>query len=167
MKKVFALLSILLIVSGITVSCAKKGDKKSDPGESVIEPSDIIVPTEEINLETAKSEDSLLGSYKNDTYTMSIQAGEDDMTVFTVKSGISDRVSYEWIIKGIYSAESNLVNYLGAVKTEIEYDKNGDEKSRKVVYDDGSGRMIFADGGRNIWKNSFEDIEDNEFSRIK
>ncbi len=166
MKRTIAVLAAIFVSLGIFCSCGKSSEKsEKSKSESYMLPEDKIVPTEEINLETAKSEDSLFGSYKNDTYTMDIEAGENDMTVFTVRSNIKDRVSYEWVIKGSYSPSGNLVNYFSAVKTEIVYDRNGDEKEREVIYDNGSGRMLFTGENRVIWKNSFEDIEDNEFVR--
>ena len=169
MKRAIAMLAVLLIVTGAFAACGKDNKEDKDSShETMISPEDKISPTEAVDLETAKTEDSLYGTYKNDFYTMDVQAGEDGMTVFTVKSEKDGGVSYEWVLKGAYSVESNLVNYFSGVKTEITYDKNGAEKQRSTVYDNGSGRMLFENGGKIIWKNSFEDVEGSDtFTRVK
>lgn len=93
--------------------------------------SDKTASTEEVNIETAKTENDFFGEFGNEDYTASAQAGESNIMIFTVKSKISENKSDEWGIKGYYSEESSLVNYTGAVRYEITHNRTGAKKAAR------------------------------------
>ena len=115
-----------------------------------------------------KTGNDFLGTYKNDDYTVSIEAGENGTMAFRIRSRTLERTCTEWTFKGYYSEASNLVNYTGAVRDLITFDKTGKEKTRETEYDNGAGRIIFKDTNRLVWKSSSDDLAGSgEFERIK
>lgn len=139
-------------------------DKKDNP--VILDDSDIIVSDTTIKPEDAGTEDLYFGTFKNEDYTLSIEADESGMMNFTINSIIKDNKADRWSFKGYYSNESNLVNYSDAVRSEISYDKNGNEKSVETIYENGAGRIIFEDADHITWKSSSDRLDgNNEFVR--
>ncbi|MBR4450357.1 MAG: hypothetical protein IKS39_00800 [Clostridia bacterium] len=159
MKRILALLLGVIIILGAFAGCGKKKDKEG----SVLDPEDRVVPTETIPSERMKTGDDFLCDY-----TVSIEAGENGTMAFRIRSRTLERTCTEWTFKGYYSEASNLVNYTGAVRDLITFDKTGKEKTRETEYDNGAGRIIFKDTNRLVWKSSSDDIAGSgEFERIK
>ncbi len=168
MKRITSLSLALIICLCAFAACGKKEDDREKSSGPIMSSTDKIAPTEEVNIETAKTEDDFFGEFGNDDYTASAQAGEGNIMIFTIKSKISENKSDEWVIKGYYSEESSLVNYTGAVRYEINHDRTGAEKSRETVYENGAGRIVFDGPDKFTWHNSTDFIEGNtEFARIK
>ena len=164
MKRIIALLLGVLILLGAFAGCGKKKDKE----ESVIDQEDRIAPSETIPPEKMKTDDDFFGTYENDDYTLTIEAGEGGLMVFRIRSKTLERTCTEWTFSGYYSEESSLVNYTGAVKDLITFDKTGKEKTRETEYDNGAGRIIFKDTKHLTWKSSSDDLAGSgEFERIK
>ena len=165
MKRILAVLSALLICLCIFTACGK--NKKTVEDETVIAPEDIIKPTEAPELGTVRTEDDLFGSFDSGDYTATLEAGENGTVVFTIKDKAVDNKSHEWVIKGYFGNENNVVNYINAVKYEITYDRTGAEKNREALYENGTGRMVFDGRDSFVWKNSFETLDGkNEFTRV-
>ena len=167
MKRIPALLLALVLCFGLFSGCSVKKEEAVEH-VSVMDPADKIVPTEAIAPESMKTQDDFFGTFKNEGYTITIASNESNRMTFVIRSEPVGLTGYEWTFDAYFSAESNMVNYIGAVKTEINFDKNGAEKSRAVISENGAGRVIFTDADHLVWKSSSDAIEGSgELTRVK
>ena len=163
MKKTIGIFLVICLCFSFFAGCASQNSKKEN--ELGVEK---LHPTSKVDIEKLLPYNDFLGTYSNDDYSLTAEMNDEDEMVFTVKSKIVDLKSYEWSFKGYFSDENYRVTYSGGTKTEVTYDKNNKEKSRKAVYDYGSGRIQFSDTEHLTWKNNAELLEgSNEFSREK
>lgn len=152
MRKIIISAVIVILIAIILAGCSEKVGRV-DPKEEKLHASQPVAP------EDLLSENDFVGIYKNGDYTIEVKQGGDELFYFTVTSAAKDGQSSEWKMNGYFSSETYRVNYTGAVKTVIYYNKSGTEKSRETAYTDGAGRMQFGDDGSLVWNNSMETLE--------
>lgn len=154
MKRAIVIILAVALCVCVLCSCNKKNPDGSDN----------LKPTEPINIEELVPDEDFVGDYKNDDYTAHVEKSDGGEMVVTIKSAPKDGVGYEWVIQGFFSDETYRVNYTDAVKYTVSYNSNGKEKSRETEYENGAGRITFADTEHFTWNNSMENIEgSNEF----
>ena len=161
MKKIIALAMVSVLCICVFCACSKKNGDKNDNSSY-----DVLKPTEEVNIEELVPDEDFVGDYKNDDYTAHVEKDENSEMVITVRSVVKDGTGYEWVLRGYFSDEYYRVNYTDAVKYAVSYKTDGSEKSRETVYENGAGRISFADTGHFTWSNSMETLEgSNEFAK--
>ena len=156
MKRITALLLTAVICAAVFGGCSKK---------AVIVEDRKLKPTEPIKAEDLLPEEEFLGTFVNDDYIMVIEQTDNDRIHITVKSAVKDKIGYEWDIYSIFSNSTYRINYTDAVKTVVNYDKNGKETSRENEYENGVGRIQFSDSNTLKWENSMDSLSNTVFER--
>ena len=156
MKKVLVILLSAALIMCMFSACVEEdgivGDRR-------------LKPTESVNEEDLIPENDFVGVYVSDGYTMTVEKRNGEEMLVTVTSPVKNNVSYEWKISGFFSEQTARINYTDAVKTAINYDKNGKETSRSDEYTYGTGRIQFSDTKNLTWNNTLDRIETMKFVR--
>ena len=154
-KAIVVFLSVIISLSFFS-ACSKKGEFVKTKE---------LKPTETIKAEDVIPKEKFIGIFKNDEYTMTVEETDDDQMHVTIKSTVKNKVGYEWEIYALFSENTYRINYTDAVKTIVNFDKNGKETERKTEYENGVGRIQFEDVNILIWENSLDNIENNKLTR--
>ena len=163
MKKTIASLLILTICLFLFTACGKTDNEESTADEAHIATADEAT----IAQEDFRADNEFTGDYENDEYTAHIVKDSNDELNITISSSISDKKSYTWTMSGYLSDISYKVIYDNCVKTLVNYNSQNEVKNRETEYENGSGKIIFNDNNGFTWSNGMENIENNEFTKIK
>lgn len=88
-----------------------------------------------------------IGPYACDRATMNIEATDSkNGAKATLTWASSATESSEWVMEGTFDDETRTITYDKATRTDYVYDENGDVKSEKEVYSDGTGKIVFKEG---------------------
>ena len=92
---------------------------------------------------------------------MLIEAEGDKDAKITIDWGSSAWENTQWILKGEFDTEKMTVEYTNATKTDITYKDNGEVEKETVVYENGTGRVIYNDVDASIlWDDDVEHAGD-------
>lgn len=97
------------------------------------------------------------GTYQCDRAVLTVKAtgkNDADITVEWASSAFENTV---WTFSSSFDTSTYRINYSDGVKTNYIYDENGNVKSKKVVYNDGMGRVQFhKDKQTLVWRDEKE-----------
>jgi len=94
---------------------------------------------------------NFIGEYQCDRAHALVECfGRDDAQI-TIEWGGSAWELARWEIFGYFDADTLTVEYSGCVKTIVTYDNGGNVKSEEIVYDDGTGTIVFHNDGTFTW----------------
>ena len=94
---------------------------------------------------------NFVGRYACDRARAQVDCFGEDGAQITVTWGGSAWDLTRWVIVGPLEPDTLTVEYAGCVKTIETYDDNGELVSEKVVYEDGTGTVVFGEDGTFTW----------------
>ena len=86
---------------------------------------------------------NFIGFYRADRASILVEAEGKDGAKFTVTWGSSYNERSEWIMSGTLDTDTLTVAYDNCVRTDCVFADDGSVKSTTVVYENGSGRIVF------------------------
>lgn len=94
---------------------------------------------------------NFIGQYQCDRAHALVECfGKEDAWI-TIEWGGSATELARWIIVGRLDTETLTVEYSGCAKTIVTLDEKGEEASLEPEYEDGTGTVVFHDGGTFTW----------------
>lgn len=105
---------------------------------------------------------NFVGPYVCDRAIVIIGAEGKDVSTAYVTWGGSATSGALWQMSGTFDSEKLQFEYNDCVKTEYEYDENGEPVSEKEIYNDGHGIITFKDGKELTltWQDDKENVAD-------
>ena len=101
---------------------------------------------------------NFIGDYQCDRARASVRcAGFEDAWI-TIQWGSSAWELTQWDIYGTLDTDTLTIPYSGCTKSNLVYDDNGEVKSQEIVYEGGTGTIVFHDDGTFTW---YEDQAEN------
>ena len=94
---------------------------------------------------------NFIGEYQCDRAHAKVECLGGEGARITIEWGGSAWERARWDIVGRLDTDTLTIKYSGCTKQNIVYDDNGDVKSQEVVYEDGTGTIIFHDDGTFTW----------------
>ena len=94
---------------------------------------------------------NLVGRYVCDRASMLIEAAGTNDAKITVTWSSSAAEHSEWVLVGTFDESTMTVEYTGGTRTDIVFNEKGDVESETVVYEDGTGRIVFQDLNSLTW----------------
>ena len=101
---------------------------------------------------------NFIGNYQCDRASATVECSGSEDAWITIKWGSSAWELTQWDIVGRLDTDTLSIEYSGSTKRNLVYDDNGDLKSEEIVYEDGSGTVVFNDDGTFTWH---EDLSEN------
>ena len=101
---------------------------------------------------------NFIGNYQCDRASATVECSGSEDAWITIKWGSSAWELTQWDIVGRLDTDTLSIEYSGSTKRNLVYDDNGDLKSEEIVYEDGSGTIVFNDDGTFTWH---EDLSEN------
>ncbi|MBQ3287195.1 MAG: hypothetical protein IJH45_04505 [Firmicutes bacterium] len=92
-----------------------------------------------------------IGDYQCDRAHAYVESIGADSVRITIDWGVSAWEVANWVITGPLDAATMTVDYSGCSKTVFTYNDGGQLVSEEVVYEDGSGTVVFNDDGTFTW----------------
>ena len=163
MKKIICVVLCAVLSACALAGCSKGGNSQKSKD------ADNLFPSESVNYDKLTPIYEFAGTYKNDDYTVVVELESDQILKFTVTTNKNkDGRVDEWQMTGYFSDQTYRVNYNQAVKYTVDFDENGEEKQRTAEYENGSGRMQFAEGNKLFWEHDTQKLEGNtELTKTK
>ena len=93
----------------------------------------------------------LAGEYRCDRANAAVECFGNEEVRITIEWGGSAWELAHWDITGRLDTDTLTITYADSIKQNIVYDDNGDVSSEEVVYDDGTGTIIFHGDGTFTW----------------
>ncbi len=160
-KKLLALLLAFILL--MLTACGAKNDN-----EEASEPAEIIVEVDVDDNGGSDAEDdgqnpvmNFVGLYQADRASMKVEAEGTDGAKLQVHWGSSAWESTEWAMSGKLDPQTLTVTYDNCVRTDRVYSQDGSEYTDTVVYEDGTGRVIFNPQDNSlIWEDDKENAAD-------
>ncbi len=110
--------------------------------------------------------ESCAGRYQGDGAIALVEAFGDDSARIVIEVDGSDGKFAYWTITGRMDGETQTIEYSGCTKTIIGYDANGDAESAELVYENGTGKIVFGDGVFTWHEDQSESGKDLTFERL-
>ena len=148
MKKFICLLAVLMLVF-VFAACGNKTEESGTGNNPVSE---------------------FAGIYQCDRASIEVLPEGSDSAKIVVEWGGSAYSNAEWVMSGKYYSDDKTVEINDCVKTEYEYEENGDIKNQEEVYVGGHAFIKFKEGEPPTltWEDIQEHVADDmEFVRIK
>ncbi len=111
---------------------------------------------------------NFVGDYQCDRANAHVECDGTDSAIITIRWSDSAWQHAEWIIVGPMDTAALTITYTDCLKTIVTYNDDGEIESEDVVYDDGTGTIVFnEDGNSFIWyEDQSEYGRDMRFVRI-
>ena len=105
---------------------------------------------------------NLVGNYVCDRANVFIEADGDEGASAIVTWSSSAWENSTWVMSGTFDTETMQFEYHDCVRTDYQYEENGDVKSQEEVYTGGHGFMTFAEGDTLTltWQDDQENVAD-------
>ena len=110
---------------------------------------------------------NFVGEYQCDRAHATVECFGNEEAWITIDWGDSASEQAQWDIVGRLDPNTAAIEYSGCTKSIITYDDDGEIKSQKPEYEDGSGTIVFHDDGTFTWhEDQSETGEDMVFELI-
>ncbi len=106
---------------------------------------------------------NVIGEYACDRARAFVEAAGEKDALITIEWGGDAWSLARWVITGEFDYETLRVDYTGCIKTELTYGNDGNVSEENVVYEDGTGFIVFTDAGTFIWHEDGAEREDMLF----
>ena len=106
---------------------------------------------------------NFVGNYQSGRARATVECWDKDEAWITIEWGGSAWELARWLIAGKLDTETLTIPYEGCSKYNVTYDDNGEVKNEEQVYGDGTGTIIFHDGGFTWHEDQSETGEDLDF----
>ena len=103
---------------------------------------------------------NFVGPYSSDRASMLVEAEGMTDAKITVSWASSASESSEWTMSGAFDADALTVSYDNCVRTDYVYNESGEVDSETVVYDNGTGTILFAEDGAITWIDDQDHVAD-------
>lgn len=102
-----------------------------------------------------------VGTYGSGRATVLVEASEADSAKITVSWSSSAAERSEWVMSGRFDPETLTMVYQDCVKTDVVLNEDGSVASNIVVYENGTGRIVFSQTGASLtWEDEMEHVAD-------
>ena len=106
---------------------------------------------------------NFVGPYQCDQLHASVECfGNDEAWITIEEPGEGEEVT-RWIVVGRLDTETQTISYTGATKSNLVLDGEDEIKSEDQVYTDGTGTVVFHDGGFTWHEDEAGSEADREF----
>ena len=178
MKKIITVLSVLCLIflaaCGSASSSAGSEGPVSTPEITVVEsaapspaPSEVVIETgpltvEEDSVEVDEDNPVLnfVGNYLSDGYIVFIEAKGSKSCTASITSSVSSKELVEWSMSGPFDEETLSFSYDNCVKTKYNYGDDGFITDTVAEYENGTGKIAFAEDNTLAWFDDTEHIAD-------
>ena len=106
---------------------------------------------------------NFVGNYQSGRARALVECQGKDEALITIEWGSSAWELTRWLIAGPLDTETLTIPYEGCSKANLTYDDKGEVKSQEEVYQDGTGTIVFHDGGFTWHEDQSETGEDLDF----
>ncbi len=106
---------------------------------------------------------NFVGNYQSGRALATVECLDKDEARITIKWGGSAWDLARWLIVGKLDTDTLTITYEGCSKYNVTYDDKGEVKNEEQVYGDGTGTIVFHDGGFTWHEDQSEYGEDMEF----
>ena len=106
---------------------------------------------------------NFVGPYACERAQVIIEAEGLEGAKATVTWGSSAAESTVWVMEGTFDGDTLTMTYDKCTKTNLVLKENGDAESEEVVYEDGTGTIVFTDGNplTLVWNDEKEHAADD------
>ena len=94
---------------------------------------------------------NFIGQYRCDRARALVECFGYDEAWITIEWGSSAWELARWIIVGRLDTDTLTISYSGCSKSIVTYDESGELESEEMEYEDGTGTIVFGDGGTFTW----------------
>ena len=94
---------------------------------------------------------NFVGEYQSGQAHAVVECSGKDEAWITIEWGSSAWELARWTIFGSLDTETLTLEYSGCLKQIVEYDEQGELVSEETEYEDGTGTIVFHDGGTFTW----------------
>ena len=109
---------------------------------------------------------NFVGNYQSGRARALVECQDKDEAWITIEWGGSAWELARWLIAGKLDTETLTITYEGCSKYNVTYDDNGEVKNEEQVYGDGTGTIVFHDGGFTWHEDQSEYGQDLEFEWV-
>ena len=140
-RRILALLMVFLMTTALALSACGSKEEPDDGQNPVM---------------------NFIGYYVCDRANVFIDTDGDEGASAIVTWNSSAWENSTWVMSGTFDSETLQFEYHDCVRTDYEYEENGDVKSQEEVYTGGHGFMTFSDGTplTLTWQDDQENIAD-------
>ena len=103
---------------------------------------------------------NFIGRYACDRASILFEAGEGSTARATVTWGSSARETSTWVMSGVFDVRTLTMEYTNCVRKDSVYSSDGSLELDNIMYEEGSGRIVFQDDGTLIWEDDQEHMAD-------
>lgn len=157
MKKMLSMLLVFAMIFALA-ACASKSAPEA-PETPAAEPETSNAPTAAEDGQNPVM--NYIGNYACDRASMLIEADGADSTKISVTWGSSAFEHSEWVMTGTFDADTLRIAYSDCTRKDVAFSEDGSSESETVVYENGSGRIIFSEDGASLtWEDDEEQMAD-------
>ena len=109
---------------------------------------------------------NFVGNYQSGRARATVECWAKDEAWITIEWGGSAWELARWLIAGKLDTDTLTITYEGSSKYNVTYDDNGEVKNEEQVYGDGTGTIVFHDGGFTWHEDQSEYGQDLEFEWV-
>ena len=163
MKKIISIILAIVMVFALAACAGNAPEDKSDPT-----PAPAPSPEPSPEHEPADDEDTqnpimdFIGEYYANRAVMNVEPMGDDGAKVSVQWSSSYNEYSEWVMSGRLDPETMTLEYSDCVKTDVVLPEDGASGTETVVYENGTGRLVFdAENGTVSWTDDNDENAEN------
>ena len=94
---------------------------------------------------------NFIGEYQCDRAHALVECLGDDAALITIEWGGSVSELARWTIVGPLDLDTLTITYSGCTKSVVTFNEKGEETNEELVYEDGTGTIVFGEDGSFTW----------------
>ena len=94
---------------------------------------------------------NFIGNYQWDRVNAHVECQGADSAIITIRWSSSVWEHAEWVIVGRLDTDTLTIAYTDCIKSVVTYNDEGEIENDELVYDDGTGTIVFAMDGSFTW----------------
>lgn len=102
-----------------------------------------------------------IGDYGYFRATMHVEADGMEGAKVSVSWGSSAFEHSEWEMSGSFDPDTLTITYNNAVRKDVTFSEDGKTNSEKTVYENGSGKITFREGGKLSWTSDHGEVPED------